>query len=157
MRKTIGHIASGLLILEFSMSAISMIAVMKVAVDRFDTLTRSTPGHGVIVLIGVLDLLGVIGAVAGFRRPAAAVAAGVWFALLSGGILYRQLSHGAHGSELISYSLFLAAALVMIAARAAALRGRGGAARSTMAAAGAAPSAARSVGGQRRVSASRRG
>ncbi|MFI5758420.1 hypothetical protein [Streptomyces sp. NPDC051569] len=115
--RVIAAIVSGLLILEFSLSAISMLSVMGVAVERFSTLTRTSPGTGVVVLIGLLDLIAVIAMIVGFRRPWAAVTAGAFLALLSGFVLLRQIDGGDRGSDLLSYSLFLGAAVVLVITR----------------------------------------
>lgn len=110
-------VASALLILEFSLSAISMLSVMQVAVDRISQLIRITPSPGTVFLIGLLDLIGVTGVIAGFWHPLPAVAAGCFFALLSGAVLVRQTACGDRGSALLPYTLFLTASVVLIATR----------------------------------------
>jgi ABC-type uncharacterized transport system permease subunit len=67
--------------------------------------------------MGLLDLVGVAGVVAGFWQPKPAVAAGVFFAALSAYVLVRQIGGGDRLSELLPYALFLSAALVTAAAR----------------------------------------
>ena len=115
--RLVALLVSALLILEFSLSAISMISVMQTAVDRFSTLTRTTPGPRLVVLIGLLDLIGVVAVIAGFWRPWPAVPAGVFFALLSGFVLFRQITGGDRGSDLLPYTLFLSAAVVLVITR----------------------------------------
>ncbi|MDH6120769.1 DoxX family protein [Kitasatospora sp. GAS204B] len=115
--RILGGVASGVLILEFGLSAIAGIPAMQVAVNRFTSLTRTPPRRDVIVLIGLLDLLGVVGVIQGFWQTAPAVAAGSFFALLSGFVVYRQVTHGDTGKELVPYTLFLACALIMIISR----------------------------------------
>lgn len=109
--------ASALLIFEFTLAAATMMPVLQIAVDRFSALTRTTPSPAVIFLIGLLDLIGVIGVIIGFWRPLPAVAAGLFFAALAGTILFRQITHGDRGTDLLPYTLFASAGIILVITR----------------------------------------
>ncbi|MBV7698571.1 hypothetical protein [Streptomyces sp. TRM70350] len=115
--RIVAAVVSALLILEFSLAALTWTPALSVAVDRFSSLTRISPAPGLMFLIGMLDLIGVIGVVAGFWKPLPAVLAGCWFALLCGWILYRQTIHGDRGSSLVPYTLFSSAAVILVVTR----------------------------------------
>ncbi|MFI0241451.1 DoxX family protein [Streptomyces sp. NPDC016845] len=109
--------ASALVIFEFGLAAVTWTPALQVAVERFSQVAHVPPSPRAVSVIGLLDLIGVAGAIVGFWKPQAAVAAGVWFAALCGWILFRQLTHGDRGSALLPYTLFACSALLMLIGR----------------------------------------
>jgi len=115
--RVISGIASAVLILEFSLSAIANLSVMQVSIDRWSALTRTSPSKEFMFAMGLLDLLGVVGVVVGFWQPKPAIVAGAFFALLSAFVLFRQVGGGDRLGALLPYALFLSAAVVTVATR----------------------------------------
>ncbi len=110
--------ASAVLVVEFALTAVAGLMVLRPGVERFANLTGFTPRPLVYRLLGVLALLGVAGIVAGAWRPLLAVVAAAYFALVAGFTLVRQVQRGQRGWDLLAYSLFLVSALVVLAVQA---------------------------------------
>src|SRR5258707_1134522 len=107
--------ASAVLVVEFSMTAAAGMIVFRPGVERFADLTGFIPRPLVYRILGILALFGVAGIISGAWWPVPAVAAAVYFALLSGFTLVRQVQRGQRGRALFAYTLFLVSALIVIA------------------------------------------
>lgn len=110
--------ASIVLVVELSLTAIAGLAVYRPGIERFASLTGITPSPPVYRLLGLLALIALVGVVAGIWRPLAAVVAAVYFALIAGFTLTRQVQRGQRGQELFAYSLFLGSSLVVLVVQA---------------------------------------
>jgi hypothetical protein len=106
--------ASLVLVVEFSLTAAAGLALYGPGIERFADLTGVTPSPLVYRTLGLLALLGVIGVIAGIWRPAVAVVAAAYFALVAGFTLVRQVQRGRRGRHLVAYSVFLVSALVVL-------------------------------------------
>lgn len=118
--------ASLVLVVEFLLTAVAGLIVYRPGIDRFAQLTGLTPSPALYRAMGVLALVGVAGIIGGGWRPAVAVAAGAYFALVAAFTLTRQLQRGQRGPALLPYSLFLLSAVIVVAIRASSLLGAWG-------------------------------
>jgi hypothetical protein len=112
-------IASAVLVVEFSLTAVAGMFQLRSGMERFVQLTGITPQPQAYRVLGVLALAAVIGIVAGIRWPGAALAGATYCALLAIFTLLRQVTRGQRGSALYPYSLYLVCALIVIVVRAA--------------------------------------
>jgi hypothetical protein len=106
--------ASVILVAEFLLTAAAGLAAYQPGAERFAHLTGCTPNPVVYRLLGLIALLGVAGIILGAWWPPAAIVAGLYFAMVAGFTLLRQVQRGQRGSELLPYSLFLLSAAVVI-------------------------------------------
>ena len=110
--------ASAVLVVEFLLTAAAGLFAYRPGIERFAHLTGFTPSPLVYRALGVLDLIGVAGIIAGAWRPVLAVLAASYFAVLAAFTLVRQVQRGQRGQELFAYTLFLVSALIVVAVRA---------------------------------------
>jgi hypothetical protein len=113
--------ASVVLVVEFLMTAFAGLTVYRPGIDRFSQLTGLVPSPPVYRVMGALALAGVVGIIGGFWRPAPALVAAAYFALLAAFTLARQLQRGQRGQALFAYGLFLLCAVIVLAIRASSL------------------------------------
>jgi hypothetical protein len=113
--------ASFVLVVEFLLTAVAGLIVYQPGIDRFAQLTGLTPSPLVYRVMGLLALAGVAGIIGGGWRPALAVVAAAYFALVAAFTLARQFQRGQRGQALLPYSLFLLSAVIVVAIRASSL------------------------------------
>jgi hypothetical protein len=115
----VAAIASALVILEFSLQALGMLTHMEAQLVQFAAVTGHRPSRSLTLTLGVLDVLGVAGTVAGFWEPVWAVLAGAFFTVFTGIMLGIQLRRGNRGMLLNTGILFFVSALLLLISRAA--------------------------------------
>lgn len=114
----VAAIASALVILEFSLQALGMLTHMEAQLTQFAAVTGHRPGRRLTLTLGVLNVLGVAGVVAGFSEHMWAVLAGAYFTLFTAVMLGLQLRRGNRGMLLNTGILFFASALLLLVSRA---------------------------------------
>jgi hypothetical protein len=111
-------VASALVILEFSLQALGMLTHMDAQLVQFAAVTGHRPSRSLTLTLGVLDVLGVAGVVAGFWTSSWAVLAGAYFVLFTGVMLGIQLRRGNRGMLLNTGILFFGSAVLLLISRA---------------------------------------
>lgn len=91
---------SAVLGVEFLLTAAAGLAVYRAGIQRFAQLTSIALSPVPDRILALLALVGVGGIIAGFWRPGWAVAAAIYFALLTGFTPVCQMQRGQRGQEL---------------------------------------------------------
>ncbi|MER5435296.1 DoxX family protein [Streptomyces sp. NPDC002588] len=114
----VAALASALVILEFSLQALGMLTHMEAQLVQFDAVTGRRPSRSLTLLLGLLDVVGVAGVIAGFWESVWAVLAGVYFVVFTGIMLGIQLRRGNRGMLLNTGILFFGSAVLLVISRA---------------------------------------